>query len=135
MRDLSGPLNRAASDAKLDRYWASFGRYGLSHWVIESRDGAFLGYTGVKSRSDHAIGALFDLAWRLARHACGHCRAAERFTLATLHFPVDLERHEHHGQAKIPGKTSSPTRAGRVAAVRYCRTGAPGPDAHRAPRR
>jgi RimJ/RimL family protein N-acetyltransferase len=73
MLDLGGPLSRAASDAKLDRYAAAFRRHGFCRWVIESRIGDFLGYTGVMpSPPEHPLGPHFDIGWRLVRNAWGN---------------------------------------------------------------
>jgi RimJ/RimL family protein N-acetyltransferase len=49
MRDLGRPLDRAQSDAKLDRYVAAFKRHGFTRWAIESRAGEFLGYAGISA--------------------------------------------------------------------------------------
>src|SRR5262245_35121482 len=52
--DLGGPLTRAASDAKLDRYRTTFARHGFSRLAIEDGSGRFLGYAGVMpSRQNH----------------------------------------------------------------------------------
>ena len=78
MHDLGGPIARAASDAKLDRYRAAFEREGLSRWVLEDRDGRFLGYTGVLYRAEHdPLGAHHEIGWRLVREAWGRGYATE----------------------------------------------------------
>ena len=77
MHDLGGPIGRDVSDAKLDRYAAAFTRDGYSRWVVESRDGTFLGYTGVMHRFEPAIGEHDEIAWRLVRDAWGHGYATE----------------------------------------------------------
>ena len=84
MYDLGGPIFRAASDAKFDRYAAAFDRDGYSRWVLENREGLFLGYTGVLHRSEHPIGAHDEIGWRLIRAAWGQGFATEA-AKAALH--------------------------------------------------
>lgn len=78
MHDMGGPLDRAASDAKLARYLEAFARDGITRWaVIAKETGAFLGYTGLIRHAEHVIGPHHDIGWRLMRHAWGQGIATE----------------------------------------------------------
>jgi len=78
MHDWGGPISRAESDAKLDRYAAAFREHGYCRWVVEDVDGAFLGYVGVMPHdAGHPLGVHCDIGWRLVRDAWAKGIASE----------------------------------------------------------
>ena len=78
MLDQGGPLSREASDAKLDHYAGAFQQNGYCRWLVESREGEFVGYTGVMpSPSGHPLGLHVEIGWRLVRRKWGHGYATE----------------------------------------------------------
>ena len=78
MVDHGYALGRAESDKKFDRYAAALKQHGVSRWAVESRDGEFLGYTGImRLPPAHPLGAQMEIGWRLVRRAWGNGYATE----------------------------------------------------------
>lgn len=76
--DLGGPLSRRESDAKFDRYVATYARHGFARWAIEDGDGRFVGYAGVMPSSPgHSLRPHVEIGWRLLRAAWGKGYATE----------------------------------------------------------
>ncbi len=89
---LGAPLDRAASDALIDRIVARWASDGHGLWAVERRDdGAFLGFVGLAAPSfEAAFTPCVEVGWRLAPAAWGHgyateaARAALRFGFTDL---------------------------------------------------
>jgi RimJ/RimL family protein N-acetyltransferase len=78
MQDQGGPIDRTASDAKLDRYRALYNSHRICRLAVETRTGDFLGYAGVTQVDEpHPLGAHFEIGWRLKRNAWGFGYASE----------------------------------------------------------
>ncbi len=83
MADLGGPMSRADSDAKFDRYASAWVRDDYGRWALETTNGEFVGYTGVNRRvGDHPLGDHDEIGWRLVRSAWGRGYAVEAATAA-----------------------------------------------------
>ncbi|SDT31628.1 Protein N-acetyltransferase, RimJ/RimL family [Friedmanniella luteola] len=79
MLHFPAPLDRAASDALVDRIEERFTTQGFGLWALERRDDqAFLGFAGLNPMPDGTPGAGgMEVGWRLARAAWGHGYATE----------------------------------------------------------
>jgi RimJ/RimL family protein N-acetyltransferase len=79
-------LDRAASDALVDRIEASFERQGFGLWALEVKaTGQFIGFTGLNPLPDDVPGGGgMEIGWRLAKHAWhyGYATEAARAALA-----------------------------------------------------
>lgn len=79
MAHFPAPLDRAASDAFVDRIEAGFEANGFGLWALQRLDtGEFLGFTGlsVPGFQAHFTPAV-EVGWRLCRPAWGHGFATE----------------------------------------------------------
>ena len=79
MRYFPEPLDRAASDAFVERIEARFQQQGYGLWALElTATGEFVGYTGLNPMPDGVPGAGgMEVGWRLDRHAWHHGYATE----------------------------------------------------------
>ncbi len=80
MQYLDGPMEKAQSDALVDRLISTQAEQGQCFWAIEQKsDAALLGFCGLR-RGGHAGTPVTDeleIGWRLARNAWGHGFALE----------------------------------------------------------
>jgi RimJ/RimL family protein N-acetyltransferase len=79
MRYFPATLDRAASDAYVDRMENLFGRQGFGLWALEVAGTAeFIGFTGLNPMPPGVPGAGgIEVGWRLARRAWHHGYATE----------------------------------------------------------
>jgi len=77
--DLGGPLSRAESETKLQRFRHSFDHYGLTRWAVLDDVGQFLGYAGIRrhGEGERALPPHHDIGWRFTRSAWGNGYASE----------------------------------------------------------
>lgn len=79
MRYYPDPLDRAASDALIERIEATFDERGFGLWALERRsDSELLGYAGLWPMRDDVVGAGgVEVGWRLAARHWGRGYATE----------------------------------------------------------
>lgn len=79
MKHLPQVLDRAGSDALLDRLLGVWAERGIGLWAVERRsDGLLLGWAGLNPMPDGTPGAgEWEIGWRLVREAWGHGYATE----------------------------------------------------------
>ena len=79
MRFFPATLDRAASDAMIDRMESGFEQRGYGLWALEvTATGEFIGFTGLNPMPDGVPGAGgMEVGWRLARQAWHHGYATE----------------------------------------------------------
>jgi RimJ/RimL family protein N-acetyltransferase len=84
MRFFPGTLDRAASDAMVERIEELFDKQGYGLWALEIAGPAeFIGFTGLNPMPDDVPGAGgVEVGWRLARGAWHHGYATEAATAA-----------------------------------------------------
>ncbi|MCB2047691.1 MAG: GNAT family N-acetyltransferase [Novosphingobium sp.] len=80
MTHLDGPMDRAKSDAMIERIRAQHAEQGHCLWAVERKaDGALLGFCGLR-RGGHEgspVDDVLEIGWRLARAAWGQGYARE----------------------------------------------------------
>jgi RimJ/RimL family protein N-acetyltransferase len=93
---LGQPLDRAASDALVDRIVAHWAADGHGQWAVERvEDGGFLGFTGLAAPSfETAFTPCVEVGWRFAATAWGHGYATEAARAALRFGFEDLDLDE-----------------------------------------
>jgi RimJ/RimL family protein N-acetyltransferase len=96
------PLTREESDAFLDRIVAEFDDHGFGPWAVEEpRTGRLIGFSGLIYQTFEApFTPVFEIGYRLARHAWGRGYATEAAHAATAH------GFEHAGLTEIVSMTA-----------------------------
>ena len=123
MVDYPAPQTREESDARYDRYCATFEKFGFTRWAVERRgDGKFLGYTGIiPSVPGHPLAPEVEIGWRLIREAWGSGYASEaaqaslrdgfvRCKLSTVYSFTTVENHRSLAVMRLIGLKRHETR-------------------------
>jgi RimJ/RimL family protein N-acetyltransferase len=97
MEYFPAPLDRAASDALLDRARDGIEARGWGLWAVEPPGGgAAIGFVGLNPAADLPVGPAVEVGWRLAREHWGRGYAPEaavaalRFAFTELRLPEVL---------------------------------------------
>ena len=90
MEFFPAPIDRAASDASIDRWQEQFAQHGWSNWAVELTDsGCFIGFVGLSvPRRVLPFSPCVEIGWRLARAFWGQGYATEA-ARAALRFGFD----------------------------------------------
>ncbi len=108
MEHFPSPLERAASDAMIDRMRGHWEVEGFGLWAIEVLgDGTFAGFVGLARQSfEAAFTPAVEVGWRLTRAAWGHGYATEAAREA-LRFGFDTVGLEEIVSFTVPANTRS----------------------------
>jgi ribosomal-protein-alanine N-acetyltransferase len=83
MRHFPAPLDRAASDAFVDRIEAHLDEHGWGLWAVQRLDtDEFIGFTGLYPAIDLPCSPAVEVGWRLAHRHWGQGYAPEAATAA-----------------------------------------------------
>ncbi|HEX5378319.1 MAG TPA: GNAT family N-acetyltransferase [Phenylobacterium sp.] len=77
---LSGPLDRAQSDAFMDRISTHIAKHGFGYWAAERKaDGRLIGFVGLATIEAGAlpVGPAVEMGWRLIPEVWGQGLASE----------------------------------------------------------
>jgi RimJ/RimL family protein N-acetyltransferase len=108
MAHYPAPLDRAGSDASLERLRAHVDQHGFGLWAAERRsDGRLLGFVGLQHVPFEAhFTPAVEIGWRLARDAWGHGYATEAAVACVDYAFADLGLDELLAMAR-PGNLAS----------------------------
>ena len=80
MQHFPATLSREEADAAMERVNRSIAEHGVGFWALERKaDGRFLGFAGLNriGHEDLPLFGMWEVGWRLARHAWGQGYASE----------------------------------------------------------